>query len=372
MIRILHSVSYMNRGGIETMLMNYYRNIDRNKIQFDFLCNSQLPGAYDEEIQSLGGRIFRSPGFNPLKRISYKRFMHELFLSHSEYKIIEAHNGPFGRYALKAAKDFGITIRIYHAHGCDIPFDYKWPIKYYCKQMLKFSMNEYFVCGLKAGKYYMGEKIMNEGRYHFIHNAIDVDKFIFNKQIRAQLRAQYDLKDKIVIGHIGRLTLQKNHKFILKIFSQLHHINPATHLVLVGDGELRNNIKDQITYLNIKDSVLMVGNVNNPHDWYQAFDLFLMPSFWEGLPVVGVEAQAADLPCVFSSAITKEIALTDNVRFLDLKQTPEDWAKCINSIVTNIPQRKNQFSLITEKHYNIKDEALKLQSLYLSIYRTVK
>lgn len=371
MIRILHSVSYMNRGGIETMLMNYYRNIDRSEIQFDFLCNSPLPGAYDDEIQELGGRIFRSPGFSPLKRLAYKRFMQELFASHPEYSIVEAHNGPFGRYALKAAKDSGIPVRIYHAHGCDIPFNLKWPLKYYCKEMLRFSMNEHFVCGLKAGLYYMGKKIMGEGKYHFIPNAIDVEKFLFNENTRNNLRNRYDLNNKIIIGHIGRISLPKNHKFLLEIFARLHQINPATHLVLVGDGEWRKRIERQIESLDIKESVLMVGNVNNPHDWYQAFDLFLMPSLWEGLPVVGVEAQASDLPCVFSTAVTDEIALTEKAGFLDLKQPSEEWAKHINNIITNIPQRKNRFDLITEKHYNIRVEARKLQTLYLSIDKKI-
>ena len=367
MIRILHSVSYMSRGGIETMLMNYYRNIDRSKVQFDFLCNSSLPGAYDDEIQQLGGRIFRSPGFNPLKRTAYIRFMRELFATHPEYKIVEAHNGPFGRYALKAAKEAGIPIRIYHAHGCDIPFDLKWPLKYYCKEMLRFSMNEHFVCGLKAGRYYMGKRIMDEGRYHFIPNAIDVEKFIYNEEIRNKLRREYNLVDKVVIGHIGRISLPKNHKFLLKVFARLHQINPATFLVLVGDGEWRKRIECQIESLNIKDSVLMVGNVSNPNEWYQAFDLFFMPSLWEGLPVVGVEAQAADLPCDFSTAVTEEIALTENVEFIDLKQPVEIWVEHINRIITHIPERKNRFSLITEKHYNIHEEAKTLQALYLAI-----
>lgn len=212
MIRILHSVSYMSRGGIETMLMNYYRNIDRTKVQFDFLCNAPNAGAYDDEIRDFGGRIFRTPGFNPLKRIAYKKYMRHLFDEYPEYRIVEAHNGPLGRYVMKAAKDADIPVRIYHAHGADLRFDLKWPIKYYCLKMLKYSMNEHFICSEKAGRFYMGDKIIDEKRFHFIPNAIDTDQFVYNQSVRQKLRSEYNLEDKLIVGHIGRFSPPKNHK----------------------------------------------------------------------------------------------------------------------------------------------------------------
>lgn len=367
MIRILHSVSYMSRGGIETMLMNYYRRIDRTIVQFDFLCNSPLKGEYDDEILSLGGRIYRSPGFSPLRHRAYKRFMKTLFEEHPEYRIVEAHNGPLGRYAMKAAKDNGIPVRIYHAHGADLPFNLKWPIKYYCMKTLKYSMNEHFVCSEKAGRFYMGNKIMNNGDYYFIPNAIAVDDFVFNMDIRSALRERYNIVNKKVIGHIGRISLPKNHPFILNVFAKLHTLDSDTHLVLVGGGERESKIKAQIKELGIEDAVTMTGVIPNPQDWYQAFDVFFMPSLWEGLPVTGVEAQAADLPCLFSDAITQEVKLSEKAQFMSLKEPLENWSCKLSEILNNLSEREDNTHLITKCHYNIEKEAVRLQELYLSL-----
>lgn len=368
MIRILHSVSYMSRGGIETMLMNYYRNIDRSKIQFDFLCNAPFDGAYDEEIKEMGGRIFRTPGFNPLKRLAYKKYMRNLFAEHPEYHIVEAHNGPLGRYAMKAAKEAGIPIRIYHAHGADLRFDMKWPIKYYCLKTLKYSMNEHFICSEKAGRFYMGDKIIDDGNFHFIYNAIAVENFVFNNNVRNQLRSTYNLDNKTVVGHIGRFSRPKNHSFILEVFAKLVKINPNAHLVLVGDGEWHDKVLNKIEELGVTDQVTLTGVIPNPQDWYQAFDVFFMPSLWEGLPVTGVEAQASDLPCLFSSAITTEVALSDKAMFMDLDSPQEEWAHKLNEIICKPNARENRTALITSKHYNITEEAKRLQDLYLSLH----
>ena len=368
MIRVLHSVSYMSRGGIETMLMNYYRHIDRNKVQFDFLCNSYKEGAYDNEIRALGGNIFRTPGFNPLKYFEYQSYMKRLFSEHPEYSIVEAHNGAMGVYALNAAKKAGVPTRIYHAHGAGMTVDIKFPIKYICKHLLKYNMNEHFICSLKAGEFYLGRKLMEENRFHFISNAIDVNKFIYNVETRNRLREIYNLKDKLVIGHVGRFTPQKNHFFLIEVFAEALKLNPNLHLVLIGEGEREHEVKRRIDALHITDYVTMTGSINNTNEWYQVFDLFLMPSLWEGLPVVGVEAQCADLPCVFSTEVTNEISLSPKTYFISLKESPTYWGKFINDILSNGEQRTNQYDLITEKHYNIEKEAQKLQNLYISFH----
>lgn len=365
MIRILHSVSYMSRGGIETMLMNYYRHIDRNKVQFDFLCNASNIGAYDDEILELGGRIFRSPGFNPLKYFEYRRYMHDLFISHPEYRIIEAHNGPLGRNALKAAKDEGVPIRIYHAHGADLPFNMKWPLKYYCMKMLRYSMNEHFVCSVKAGQFYMGKEIMKRGGYHFIPNAIEVGKFVFDPAVRNRIRRNFQLEGKEVIGHVGRFSLQKNHKFLLELFAIIHKQRPQTRLVLIGDGEWHERVMRQINSLGIRDAVITPGSVSNPNEWYQAFDLFVLPSLWEGLPVVGVEAQTAGLPCIFSTAVTNEVALTGNAYFLPLDVSKDIWVRKINECFNSKVPRQDMTQTIINAHYDIATEALSLEKLYL-------
>ena len=368
MIRILHSVSNMDRAGIETMLMNYYRHMDRNKIQFDFLCNKLKPGAYDDEIKEMGGRIYRSPGLNPAKYPKYLSFMKKLFNEHPEYKIVEAHNGALGVYALHAAKVNKIPVRIFHAHGASITKDWKLPLKLFCRSRLKSNINQNFTCGVAAAKCYFGKEVVANGNYTLIPNAIEVEKFIYNQEIRNEIRNKYGLEDKHVLGHVGRFMQQKNHTFLLDVFKQVRSMDEKAYLVLLGDGELMDAMKAKAKELGIADHVMFVGNVGNVNEWYQAFDTFILPSIWEGLPVVGVEAQAADLPCIFSKQVTTEIALKDKVEFIGLDESLERWATAVIKAFSN-KERKNSLDVITEKGYNIKQEAIKLQNLYLKLSR---
>ena len=229
MIRILHSVSNMDRAGIETMLMNYYRHMDRDKIQFDFLCNKEKPGAYDKEILQMGGKIFHTPGLNPIKYFKYLKYMKEVFKKNGEYRIVEAHNGALGVYALHAAKVNNVPVRIFHAHGASITKDWKLPIKLVCKAMLPANMNYHFSCGIAAARCYFGDKVVRQKDYELIPNAIDVKEFVFNEDIRKNLRSQYNLDGKNVLGHVGRFMKQKNHTFLIDVFElSLIHISEPT------------------------------------------------------------------------------------------------------------------------------------------------
>lgn len=367
MIRILHSVSNMDRAGIETMLMNYYRHFDRSKVQFDFLCNKKKPGAYDEEIEELGGRIYHTPGLNPFKYISYLKYMRKLFKEHPEYKIVEAHNGALGVYALHAAKVNGIPIRIFHAHGASITKDWKLPIKLVCKALLPFNMNYHYTCGIEAARCYFGKKKVKENNYVLIPNAIEVERFVFNPETRQKLRRENGLSDRHVVGHVGRFMTQKNHTFLLDVFAGVAKHDSKACLVLLGDGELMDSIRKKAADLGIEDRVVFIGNVGNANEWYQAFDCFILPSIWEGLPVVGVEAQAADLPCIFSSRVTREIGFSDKARFIGLEDSIENW---VNAVLASfrLADRADKTEFITKMHYNIKVEAKKLQERYLQLY----
>lgn len=368
MIRILHSVSNLDRGGIETMLMNYYRHIDRDKVQFDFVCNKLKPGAYDKEATDMGARIFHSPGLHPLRYPQYVQFFKKLVERHPEYRVLEVHNGALGLYALNSAKHAGIPTRIYHAHGQGLNLDYKIALKWLCKKMLRFNMTHHFTCGLKAGEYYFGKDVMEHGDYVLVRNAIDVDRFVFHPDVRKRLRGENGLEDKRVIGHVGRFMHQKNHTFLLEVFAQIAKRDGKAVLVLLGDGELQEKIRNRAKTLGIFDKVKMMGNVGNANEWYQAFDLFILPSHWEGLPVVGVEAQASGLPCLFSSSITSEIALTENTLFLDLGSGADTWAERAVSLLSTPKERVNMRDTIAEKGYDIKTEAKKLERLYQDIY----
>lgn len=364
MIRVLHSVSNMDRAGIETMLMNYYRHIDREKVQFDFLCNKRKAGAYDDEIKKMGGRIYHTPGLNPARYPRYLKYMEELFKK-NHYHIIEAHNDAMGVYALYAAKINHIPVRIFHAHSTSIPKDWKLPIKFVCKVLLPANTNQHFSCSVAAGRYYFGSKAINN--YELIPNAIEVGRFVFNKKSRDFIRKQYGLVGRHIVGHVGRFMAEKNHTFLIDIFAEIEKRDPLAILVLLGDGELLEKIKKKVKRKGLQDKVFFIGNVGNANEWYNVFDVFVLPSLWEGLPVVGVEAQANDLPCIFSDSVTKEIAIAQRVEFIPLKSSTFQWAEAIMSSFC-ITTRNNNTELITDHNYNIVFEAKKLQNRYMKLY----
>ncbi len=365
MIRVLHSVSNMDRAGIETMLMNYYRHMDHEKIQFDFLCNKSKLGAYDEEIKKLGGEIYITPGLNPVKFFKYQKYMKNLFDKNKGLKILEAHNGALGVYSLYAAKKNNIPYRIFHAHGASITFDIKWPLKMLCKTQILNVCNINFTCGVEAARCYFGNKNVSQNNYVLVRNAIDIGKFTYQELTRNKLRQQYNLEDNILIGHVGRFMKQKNHNFLIDIFQQIHRLEPKARLVLLGDGELEEQIKDKLKNKNLLEYTLLLGNVANVNEWYQAFDAFVLPSIWEGLPVVGIEAQTASLPCFFSSEVTTEVDVSGTSVFLPLDK-PLDWAEKILDKTKNI-SRIDMTNIVTKSGYNIKHEAKMLQEYYLNL-----
>lgn len=366
MIRVLHSVSNMDRAGIETMLMNYYRHMDRSKIQFDFLCNKQKLGAYEEEIQTLGGRIYRTPGLNPVKYPRYLRYMKKLFRENPDYRIIEAHNGALGAYALNAARHSGVPVRIFHAHGASIQKDWKLPLKLLCRALLPLSTNQRFSCGKAAAKCYFGAKRERSNDYVLIPNAIEISRFVFDAEVREKIRRDNGLEGKHVVGHVGRFSQQKNQIFLLETFAHLIKQDPAAYLVLIGDGEDMASAQAAAKRLGIADSVRFLGNIPNVNEWYQAFDVFVLPSIWEGLPVVGVEAQTADLPCIFSSSITREIHVLEKTRFVELKAGHPKWAEAILQALKDT-HRTNVGKIIADHGYDISVEAVNLQERYLKL-----
>lgn len=225
MIHILQSVSNMDRGGIESMLMNYYRHLDRTRFQFDFLVNKKKPGFFDDEIRALGGRIFQSPGVAPQSYPAYLRSMQQLLAQHPEIKVLHAHNEAMQLFALEGAKKAGLPVRIAHAHNTRLPKDAKLPIKWFCKQFIPGAATDYWACGRAAGIYYFGQSAW-DARGVTLRNAIDLDRFGYRPEVRAKLRAEYGLNDKLVVGCVARLMAQKNHTRLLDIFAALKKVRP--------------------------------------------------------------------------------------------------------------------------------------------------
>lgn len=367
MIRVLQSVSNMDRGGIETMLMNFYRHVDREKVQFDFLCNKPAPGDYDDEIRALGGRIFISPGFMSYPK--YVAYMTELFREHPEYRMIHTHNGSLMLYALVSAKKNNIPVRIAHAHATAVPLGLKNELKKLMRPLIKYVATDYWGCSDAAGRFYFSEKRWND-RHELIHNAIDADQFTFRQEARDAIRRQYGFGESFVLGHVGRLSPEKNQKKILEIFAEMRRLDPNTRLVMIGTGELEPALRQTAAELGLTDAVTFTGVQTNVNEWYCAFDAFIMTSFNEGLPVVAIEAQAADLPCVLSDTITPEVRVTDQMRFLSLNDDAAHWAK---TILDRKPQaRVSRAAELTAAGYEIKSEALRMQNLYLALYAAAK
>lgn len=287
MIHILQSVSNMDRGGIESMLMNYYRHLDRTRFQFDFLVNKKKPGFFDDEIRALGGRIFQSPGVAPQSYPAYLRSMQQLLAQHPEIKVLHAHNEAMQLFALEGAKKAGLPVRIAHAHNTRLPKDAKLPIKWFCKQFIPGAATDYWACGREAGIYYFGQSAW-DARGVTLRNAIDLDRFGYRPQVRAKLRAEYGLNDKLVVGCVARLMAQKNHTRLLDIFAALKKVRPDSCLLLVGEGELRAELEAKAARLGITQDVKFLGVQSDTSVWYQAMDVFVMPSLFEGLPVVGI------------------------------------------------------------------------------------
>ena len=367
MIRILHSVSNMDRAGIETMLMNYYKNIDKSRIQFDFLCNKKVIGAYDEEIKKLGGKVYYSPGFNPVKIRKYIDFLKKIKEDDPNVKIIHAHNAALSAYTLFCAKKAGFDIRIAHSHSTKTPsnkkiklFDLKWIYKVILKPFVcKFSTLN-IACGNDAGKFLFGKN-----KYIIIPNAINIQKFRFDNNFRHNIRKKYNISDnEIVIGHIGRFNTVKNHIFIINLFNDLNDCYPNKYkLLLIGDGELKKTIIEKVRSLNLQDNVIFVDSCSNANEYYSAMDIFVLPSKFEGIPVVGIEAQISGLKCIFSNKISSEAKISDRVAFLSInkKESIDNWKKEIVKF-KNTDRKKINNNIFLE--YDVNQSVKKIEDIY--------
>lgn len=358
----------MDRAGIETMLMNYYRRIDRDVLQFDFLVNKTKPGDYDEEIRSMGGHIYVSPGLNPIHYPDYQRYMQQILSADPDIAIVHAHNEAMGYYALRGAERAGIKTRIAHAHNTRIIRDYKWPLKMVCKQLLPRAATDLWSCGRDAGIYFFGRQRWNACGM-VMRNAVDTARFRFDPEVRAAVRAEHGLGDRTVIGHVGRFNLQKNHTRLLDIYAEYTRLDPNSVLVLIGEGELEGAMREKTRALGIADRVMFAGLQSRVDRWYQAMDVFVLPSLFEGLPVVGIEAQTSGLACLFSDAVTDEAALSPRALRVPLTETDEGWAQALKMLAHGDFPRETGADLVRDAGYDIGHEAQRIQQLYLEMSR---
>lgn len=361
MIRVLQVATYMGRGGLESMIMNYYRHIDREKVQFDFLVHRQERAAFDDEIESLGGIIYRLPRLVPWSK-SYLSALNRFFDEHPEYKVVHVHQDCLSSVILKVAVQHNVSVRVAHSHSANQDKNLKYPVKLWYKRFIPQYATNLFACGKDAGDWMFGG-----ASYQIINNAIDVAAYAYDPTKRQEMRRRLGLENDFTIGHVGRFNQPKNHPFLIDIFAALLKKEPNAVLLLAGGGEDMPKIQAKAHALGITEYVRFLGVRSDVADLMQAMDVFVFPSLYEGLPVTMVEAQAAGLPCIISDKVPPECILTEGlVDVLPLSAEPEIWAAKILE-KKNLPRtdRRNE---IAAHGFDITTEAVKLQEFYINAY----
>ena len=347
-------------GGVESVIMNYYRHLDHTKIQFDFICDEDSTRIPYDEIKKLGGRVFLVPKYQKLPQ--YLKALEDLFRK-NHYRIVHSNVNTLSVFPLYAAKKAGVPIRISHSHSTSNVREWKRNIiKNILRTFSKRYATDYFACSELAGRYLFGSKTFDRGEVKIIHNAIDLDKFKFDPIARKNLRKELGIDDEtIVIGHVGRFVQTKNHHFLIYAFKKYHNKNPNAKLLLIGTGPLEEKIKAKVKKLNLEDSVLFLGQRNDTNKLYSVMDIFCLPSLYEGLPVAGIEAQAAGLPCVYSDKVTIEADAANNAYYASIKNI-YSYLQTLEQAIAN--RVKNRNNIKFSKHFQISSNVNILEKFY--------
>ena len=360
-IRVLQILGIVANGGVEAVIMNYYRHIDKTKIKFDFVVHNDADENYLREVERLGAQIYKVTPYN--KNIF--KFIFDIYqiIKKHDYQIVHCNMNALSGFALFAAYLANAKIRILHNHTTDSKEE---KLRSFIKRMLrpfaKLFANQYWACSNLAAEWMYGKKVVDENKVTIINNAIDLDRFKFDKEKREKFRKEFALKDCFVIGHVGRFLKQKNHEFLIDIFNEVVKRKENARLLLIGDGKLRPQTESKVKELGISNKVIFLGNRNDVADLYNAMDVFVLPSLYEGLPVVGVEVQANGLPFICSTEVTKEILLTDNIKLISLQQPLKDWCNEIEN------EKRKDLNINDKllKKFDIKQEGKTLEKLYFN------
>lgn len=357
--RVLHVVTIMNRGGAETMIMNYYRQMDRSKIQFDFLVHREERGVYDDEIEALGGKIYRTHPIRPWNYGKYRKWLNKFFDENSKYVAVHAHIQENSGFALEAAKKVGIPVRVSHSHIAPDYIDYKYVFRLYANRFLINNVTHRFACGDKAGKYLYKDKL-----FKVLPNAVDLSKFKYNPIIREKKRKELGVSNNLVVGNVARFHPVKNQIYLVDIFKSLYDKRKDAVLLLIGDGPEKEKVREKVRLLGLDKCVKFLDVRTDVNELLQAMDVFVFPSKLEGLPLSLIEAQASGLPCLLSNRVAEETAITDLVKFIPLEKQPDYWADTVLQLY--LEERKDISEKIKDAHYDIESNAKWLQQFYLN------
>ena len=369
-VKVLLFVDRMRHGGIQQFLVENVKHMDKSKVEIDVLTlDDGETYPLEQAIQETGANYYKLKGIwinKPTDYFKYGKALDDFFSKHSDYKVVHMNASSKNFILLKYAKKYNIPVRIAHSHNID--FQTKNSIKKLIGNLLKIPMKkyatDYFACSYLAGEWLFGKKNVAKGKVKVIHNAVDYKNFKYDEKIRKEMRKEFNINEKeILFGHVGRFTNQKNHTFLIDIFNEIHKQNKNTKLIMVGIGEKEPEIKDKVKSLGLEDCTVFAGFRKDVNKIMQAMDVFLLPSLYEGLPVVGVEAQAAGLPSFTSEGVvTKEVQITDAMNFISLDKSANEWA----SIILNSDlSRKDAKKEIKSAGYFIEDSANELVNFYL-------
>lgn len=360
MIKVLHIVSSINGGGVGAVVYNYYSHMNKDLINFDIIALEEEGNQFlHEPFKKLGAEIYYvSKNFKDRFKQVYK------IMSENKYDVVHCHMEDVSAIYLMLAKKVGINVRIGHGHLANIDEkNVTYYIKRCFKPFLKYYATHSYACGLDAGKYLWGKKAVEKGNVEIMHNAVDVELNKYNPEIRKKVRNQLRLSDEMVVGNIGRFSYQKNHEFLINCFFEVQKVHKNAILLLVGEGELKDDVIKLITSLNINDKVRLLGLRKDVNELLQAMDIFVLPSRYEGLPVVGIEAQAAGLPCIISDAVTKEMKVIDGVEFLPLNKGSKYWSDKIIELYEQHSRQNSKDDMI-KYGFDIETEAYRVGKLY--------
>lgn len=354
-ILVIITTSFVTYGGLTTVMMNYYRAMDKSGVHIDFASTNEPSQELLDELHSNGSEYY-CLGERNKNLFKYRQNLKKV-LEKNKYDVIHV-NGNSATMALElsAAKQFGVPVRIAHGHNSKTSHSI-------VHGLLKPLLSKMYTHAISVSKT-AGDWLYGGNEYIILNNAIDLEKYKFNKEIRDKVRRALKIDNKFVVGNVGKLNKQKNHTFLLKVFAELKKIRDDACLLLVGGGPLEADLRNECKTLNIENDVIFTGMVDNASDYFQAMDLFVFPSLWEGLPLSLIEAQAAGLPCIVSSNVTTDVACTTDLTYKDVSAGYDDWAKTINMV----PQinRKEVIKQVRDANFEISREANRLRNVYFS------
>jgi glycosyltransferase EpsF len=361
-IRVAQIIGKMMAGGVEAVVFNYYRNIDKSKFQFDFYYDADSIIEPPQDLIDMGARFIEIPSYQKLS--SYIKALKKHF-KENKYKIVHSNMNTLSVFTLYAAWRANVPTRIAHSHSTASKGEIKRNIlKYLLRPFSKLFATDYCACSMYAGEWLFGKRVVKNGKVTVFNNAIDLNKFSFNQQVRGDVRKELNIESKFVVGHVGRFCYQKNHEFLIDIFEEIHKKREDAVLMLIGIGELTDDIKKKVHDKGLDDVVLFLGKRTDVNRLYQAMDAFVLPSHYEGLPVVGVEAQTSGLPCVFSTSMTSEINMTSNAIMIGLNESANKWADEVLAPCDNKQNRLTAVAEVAESGFDITKEAKKLEMFY--------